>query len=95
MTVKSISLLDSFPILSNTEQIAITPLFFFFLWGWGGRGVLRKKNPHKCSINIRNAYEDNLCKLPELRYNQAQIQIFESISQNFTKLLEQTLNKPP
>ena len=95
--MKSISLLDSFPILSNTEQIAITPLFFFFLWGggWGGGGGFLDKNPHKCSINIRNAYEDHLCKLPELRYNQAQIQIFESISQNFTKLLEQTLNKPP
>ena len=53
------------------------------------------KNTHNCNINTRNTYEDHLCKLPELTYNQAQIQIFESTTQNFTKFLEQTLNKPP
>ena len=75
-----------FPVLSNPEQTTITPLFW---------GVFLDKNPHKCNINTRNAYEDHLCKLPELIYNQAQIQIFESTTQNFTKFLEQTLNKPP
>ena len=58
-------------------------------------GFFLDKNPHKCNINTRNAYEDHLCKLPELIYNQAQMQIFESTTQNFTKFLEQTLNKPP
>ena len=75
-----------FPILSNTEQTIITPLFW---------GVFLDKNPHKCNINTQNTYEDHLCKLPELIYNQPQIQIFESTTQNFTKFLERTLNKPP
>ena len=75
-----------FPVLSNPEQTTITPLF---------GGVFLDKNTHKCNINTRNTYEDHLCKLPELIYNQAQIQVFESTTQNFTKVLEQTLNKPP
>ena len=58
-------------------------------------GLFLDKNPRKCNINTQNTYEDHLCKLPELTYNQAQIQIFESTTQNFTKFLEQTLNKPP
>ena len=44
---------------------------------------------------MQHIYEHHLCKLPELIYNQAQIQVFESTTQNFTKVLEQTLNKPP
>ena len=75
-----------FPILSNPEQTTITLLF---------GGLFLDKNPHKCNINTRNTYADHLCKLPELTYNQAQIQIFESTTQNFTNFLEQTLNKPP
>ena len=85
-----------FPILSNPEQTTITPLFFFF-WGGGRRGVegFLDKKPHKCNINTRKTYEDHVWKLPELIYNQAQTQIFESATQNFTKCLERTLNKPP
>ena len=37
----------------------------------------------------KHTYEHHLCKLPELIYNQAQIQVFESTTQNFTKCLEQ------
>ena len=33
--------------------------------------------------HTEHAYEHYLCKLPELRYNQAQIQVFESTTQNF------------
>ena len=77
---------QEFLILSNPEETILTPLFW---------AVFLDKNPHKCNINTRNTYEDHLCKLPELIYNQVQIQIFESITQNFTKFLERTLNKPP
>ena len=75
-----------FPILSNPEQTTIILLF---------GGLFLDKNPRKCNINTRNIYEDHLWKLPELTYNQAQIQVFESTTQNFTNFLEQTLNKPP
>ena len=87
-----------FPILSNPEQTTITPLFFGGGDGGGGRGVVGgflDKNPNKCNINTRKTYQDHICKLPELIYNQAQTQIFESATQNFTKCLERTLNKPP
>ena len=50
---------------------------------------------HKCNINTKHTYEDHLSKLPELIYNQAQIQVFQSTTQNFAKCLERTLNKPP
>ena len=79
-------ILKDFPILSNPEQTTITPLF---------REVFLDKNPHKCNIKKWNTYEERLCKLLELTYNQAQIQIFESTTQIFTKFLEQTRNKPP
>ena len=46
-------------------------------------------------VATKHAYEDHLCKLPELIYNQAQIQVFESTTQNLTKCFERTLNKPP
>ena len=36
----------------------------------------------------KHTYEDHLRKLPELIYNQARIQVFESTTQNFTKFLE-------
>ena len=75
-----------FPILSDPEQTIITPLF---------EGIFLDKNPHKCNIDTLNTYEDHPYKLPERIYNQAQIQIFESTTQNFTKFLEQTLDKPP
>ena len=42
----------------------------------------------------QNEREHHLCKLPELMKNQAQIQAFESTTQNFTKFSEKTLNKP-
>ena len=44
--------------------------------------------------HTKHTYEHHLCKPPELIKNQAQIQLFESTTQNFTKFLERTLNKP-
>ena len=41
---------------------------------------------HKCNINTQNEHEHHLCNLPELIKNQAQIQVFESTTQDFTKM---------
>ena len=76
----SLRIFKDFPILSNPEQTIITPFF---------EGIFVDKNPHKCNIKTLNTNEDHLCKLPERIYNQAQIQIFESTTQNFTKFLLQ------
>ena len=58
-------------------------------------GFSRKKIPQKCNINTQKEREHRLCKLPELVKNQAQIQVFESTTQNITKFLEPTLDRPP
>ena len=72
---------------SNSVQITITPLNFV--------GFSRKKIPQRCNINTQKEREHRLCKLPELVKNQAQIQVFESTTQNITKFLEPTLDRPP
>ena len=71
---------QSFLTLSKQQLLHCFLLFF--------EGGFLDKKPHKCNINTRNTYEDHICNLSELTYNQAQIQIIESTTQNFTKFLE-------